>query len=348
MIYLSSFKLSERKVNNPNIYPYNVFRDKYIEPFVFIPITVFYGNNGSGKSTLLNIIANCLQLKGKEYATSNSFGSVDYCDSFSSECLYTFGEDDYGNTIKKIPGNSRYIKSEDILYEIKKIQQKQILSDGMEYDYVKRGMSLLEAKTFLTSKEGRKQEEYIKFAQEKYSNGETSMQYFEEYLQPDALYLLDEPEVSLSPANQVMLAEEINKMARLLECQFIIATHSPFMLGTLNAILDNQFLGIIANMDDASFRQVFYLLTEGIVFNIMEEENGHTNLYLAKESTTAFIQLLPGLQPIVEGLLPESMASNATFKNLLGYLMANDENGLPYLWNSANTIDLGLGLLPPK
>ena len=204
MIYLSSFKLSERKVNNPNIYPYNVFRDKYIEPFVFIPITVFYGNNGSGKSTLLNIIANCLQLKGKEYATSNSFGSVDYCDSFSSECLYTFGEDDYGNTIKKIPGNSRYIKSEDILYEIKKIQQKQILSDGMEYDYVKRGMSLLEAKKFLASKEGCKQEEYIKFAQEKYSNGETSMQYFEEYLQPDALSLLDEPEVSLSPANQVI------------------------------------------------------------------------------------------------------------------------------------------------
>ena len=139
MIYLSSFKLSERKVNNPNIYPYNVFRDKYIEPFVFIPITVFYGNNGSGKSTLLNIIANCLQL----------------------------------------------------------------------------------------------------FAQEKYSNGETSMQYFEEYLQPDALYLLDEPEVSLSPANQVMLAEEINKMARLLGCQFIVATHSPFMLGTLNAKIYN-------------------------------------------------------------------------------------------------------------
>ena len=197
------------------------------------------GTNGSGKSTLLNIIANCLQLKGKEYATSNSFGSVDYCGSFSRECLYTLGEDDYGNTINKLPENSRYIKSEDILYEIKKIQQKQILSDGMEYDYVKRGMSLLEAKKFLASKEGCKQEEYIKFAQEKYSNGETSMQYFEEYLQPDALYLLDEPEVSLSLANQVMLAEEINKMARLLECQFIIATHSPFMLGTLNAKIYN-------------------------------------------------------------------------------------------------------------
>ena len=65
------------------------------------------------------------------------------------------------------------------------------------------------------------------------------MQYFDEFLQPEALYLLDEPEVSLSPANQVALAEEINKMARLLECQFIIATHSPFMLGTLNAKIYN-------------------------------------------------------------------------------------------------------------
>lgn len=49
------------------------------------------------------------------------------------------------------------------------------------------------------------------------------------------MYLLDEPEVSLSPANQMALAEEINKISRLLECQFIIATHLPFMMGTLNA-----------------------------------------------------------------------------------------------------------------
>lgn len=31
----------------------------------------------------------------------------------------------------------------------------------------------------------------------------------------------------------------MNKMARLLGCQFIIATHSPFMLGTLNAKIYN-------------------------------------------------------------------------------------------------------------
>ena len=61
---------------------------------------------------------------------------------------------------------------------------RQVLSDGMEYDCVKNGMSLSEAKKYLDSKEGKRQEEYIKFAQEKYSNGETSLQYYEEYLQP--------------------------------------------------------------------------------------------------------------------------------------------------------------------
>ena len=42
MIYLSSFKLSDKKVNNPNIYPYNVFRGKEVEPFVFSAIQSLY------------------------------------------------------------------------------------------------------------------------------------------------------------------------------------------------------------------------------------------------------------------------------------------------------------------
>ena len=239
MVYLLSFKLSQERVNNPNIYPYNVFREKEIEPFIFSPITIFYGNNGSGKSTLLNIIANKMGLKGKEYATSNSYGIVDYCGRFSKECQYGLADDENGREIPCIPEESRYIKSEDILYEIKKIQQQQVLSDGMLYDYVKGGMAKKEAENYLTSKEGKKQQEYIKFAQEKYSNGETALQFFEEFLLPDALYLLDEPEVSLSPMAQVSLAKEINKMARFLGCQFIVATHSPFMLGTLNAKIYN-------------------------------------------------------------------------------------------------------------
>ena len=239
MVYLLSFKLSQERVNNPNIYPYDVFRGKVIEPFIFSTITIFYGNNGSGKSTLLNIIANKLGLKGKEYATSNSYGIVDYCGRFSKACQYSLGDDEYGREILGVPAESRYIKSEDILCEIKKIQQRQVLSDGMVYDYVKRGMTKVGAEKYLASNEGMKQQEFIMFAQEKYSNGEIALQFFEEALVLDALYLLDEPEVSLSPMAQVSLAKEINKMARFLECQFVVATHSPFMLGTLDAKIYN-------------------------------------------------------------------------------------------------------------
>ena len=50
----------------------------------------------------------------------------------------------------------------------------------------------------------KKQMEFLKFAQEKYSNGETTLQILDDYVESDALYLLDEPEVSLSPVNQTL------------------------------------------------------------------------------------------------------------------------------------------------
>ena len=52
MVYLSSFHLGDKEMVNPDIYPYNVFREKHIESFVFDTITFFYGNNGSGKSKM--------------------------------------------------------------------------------------------------------------------------------------------------------------------------------------------------------------------------------------------------------------------------------------------------------
>ena len=213
MIYLSSFKLSNQTLKNPNIYPYSIFRDKYIEPFSFAPITIFYGNNGCGKSTLLNIIAGKLKIKGKEMPASNAYYE-NYCERFENECAYSLGSNENGIPFYQLPENSRYIKSEDILYEIKKIQS-------------------------VLNKKKEQRIENIIFSQEKYSNGETSLQFFQEYLLPNALYLLDEPEVSLSPANQVALAHEINKLAHYLGCQFVIATHSPFMLGTLDAKIYN-------------------------------------------------------------------------------------------------------------
>lgn len=107
------------------------------------------------------------------------------------------------------------------------------------YEHVRRGLDRERREVFRNSYEAGKRLECLKFAQEKYSNGETARQMLGDYLEPDGLYLLDEPEISLSPANQTKLAEELNTLARFLGCQFIIATHSPFLLGTLNAKIYN-------------------------------------------------------------------------------------------------------------
>jgi len=234
MIYLSSFLFSGETVKNPNIYPYHVFAKKSERLLLFAPITILYGNNASGKSTMLNIIANKLKLEGQEYATNNQYGNTSYFMNFVRECEFALGEDEEGKRIAGIPLKSRYIKSEDILYEIKKIQQEKILGEGYIYEHVRRGLSKEEIEKLKDSYTMNRQLEIIKFAQEKYSNGETTLQMLEDYIEPDALYLLDEPEVSLSPQNQTILAEKLNNMARFLGCQFIISTHSPFMLGTLN------------------------------------------------------------------------------------------------------------------
>lgn len=236
MIYLSSFLISEKRMKNPNIYPYNVFRRKEIEPMVFSPITIFYGNNGSGKSTLLNIIARKAEICGYE---TYVYGQ-NYIDKFVRECRFGVGEDESGKRLR-IPKGSLYIKSEDILFEIKKIQQEEALERGYVFELMKKGIDRETARKSFDSREHSlwSQKDIIQFAQEKYSNGETAMQILADTFAPGNLYLLDEPEVSLSPQNQVKLAEEINKLARFLECQFIIATHSPFMLGTLQAKIYN-------------------------------------------------------------------------------------------------------------
>lgn len=60
------------------------------------------------------------------------------------------------------------------------------------------------------------------------------MQILEDNIEADSLYLLDEPEVSLYPQNQVKLAEEINKMSRYHELSTFVGTVHGFSLKILN------------------------------------------------------------------------------------------------------------------
>ena len=66
--------------------------------------------------------------------------------------------------------------------------------------------------------------------------------FFEDYvklcrvgIEEDALYLLDEPENSLSASRQIELAEYLEETVRYMGCQLIISTHSPFLLSMKGA-----------------------------------------------------------------------------------------------------------------
>lgn len=236
MIYLRTFTLSDHTSRNPNIYPDHVFRHMAGEVFVFDRITVLYGSNGSGKSTLLNVISNKLGITGAEKLASQfSLFAKQFLDLSS----FQLGLNEREHEISRLPEGSRYLKSEDILYEVKKIQQASVLREGLLYEQKNKGMNTAQVQRYEASYRFKQELENIQFSQEKYSNGETSMQFFEETLLPGQLYLLDEPETSLSPPNQIRMAERINELARHFDSQFIIATHSPFVLGTLHAKIYN-------------------------------------------------------------------------------------------------------------
>ena len=62
---------------------------------------------------------------------------------------------------------------------------------------------------------------------------------FTERIKENALYLLDEPENSLSPKYQLELVQLIEEYARFYGCQFVISTHSPFFLAMPGAKVYN-------------------------------------------------------------------------------------------------------------
>lgn len=86
-----------------------------------------------------------------------------------------------------------------------------------------------------------------------------------EEITENALYLLDEPESSLSPAFQLELKRFLEDSARFFGCQFIISTHSPFLLALNGAR--------IYNLDDECEIYEWYELENMKIFASFFKEN---------------------------------------------------------------------------
>lgn len=65
-------------------------------------------------------------------------------------------------------------------------------------------------------------------------HGESFVALAEDNLRENSLYIMDEPEAALSPQRQLALLAQIHECA-LSGAQFLIATHSPILLGLPDA-----------------------------------------------------------------------------------------------------------------
>ena len=85
------------------------------------------------------------------------------------------------------------------------------------------------------------------------SHGESFLALAQNSFRPNGLYLLDEPEAALSPQRQLTLMIEMHKLAQN-GAQFIVASHSPILLG----IPDAQIL----SFDDGLIHECEYTETD--------------------------------------------------------------------------------------
>lgn len=86
------------------------------------------------------------------------------------------------------------------------------------------------------------------------SHGQSLMSFFTARYQIKGLYLLDEPETALSPKSQLELVRLLMEASQAGHAQFIVATHSPILLGCPEAR--------IYSFDHTPVKQVVYEETE--------------------------------------------------------------------------------------
>lgn len=225
-LYVEHFSIPN--IENRRAYPYHLFASKRFHSVDFEPVTIFYGSNGSGKSTLLNIIARKLKLEMKDRG-NDALALQPFIDACSYKASVRLK-----NRHSVVPDESRFIRSEDVMHNIVRSRKK---NESVK-EFVKEKHPELYERFFNNPtgdvgyvwSDDRWIYDTLSDFFEGRSNGELALEYFQDEIFPDSLVLLDEPENSMSPKFQSELAKMLSDYARYLNCQFVIATHSPFLL----------------------------------------------------------------------------------------------------------------------
>ena len=180
-------------------------------------VTFFVGENGSGKSTLLEGIADLCGFNSAGGGRNNTY-EVDASESALSDYLRL-------SWLPKVT-NGFFLRAESFYHFASHI-------DGL-------------GPAALNSYGGKSLHEQ--------SHGESFLSLFLNRFNGKAIYLLDEPEAALSPQRQLAFLRIMHDLVQGENCQFIIATHSPIILGYPDAT--------ILSFDEGEIKETEYEMTE--------------------------------------------------------------------------------------
>lgn len=232
------FFLGEKRTCYDSFYPFQILSRRGLRTLDFEPVTILYGGNGCGKTTALNVIGETLGLRRDTlYNRSNFF------ERYTGLCGF--------EACQPIPEHSRIITSDDVfdfMLNLRSLNEgidrkrEDMFEEYLENKYAHFQMRSLEDYEQLkkvVQARSRTQSKYVRANLmdnvREHSNGESAFLYFSEKVQENGLYLLDEPENSLSPKRQQELLRFLEDSARFFGCQLVIATHSPFLLSMRGA-----------------------------------------------------------------------------------------------------------------
>ena len=214
-------------------YPFGVLRKYDGLTLDFEPLTIIYGGNGSGKTTILNVIAETIGVR-----RTSTYNRSAFFEDYLKLCEY--------NIESTLPEERRIITSDEIfdyMLDLRALNEgidskrEELIEKYLHAKFIGGKVNVLDENDPISlnySVRGLNKAEFInKYLGNnirEHSNGETAIKYFYDNLQENGLYLLDEPENSLSPKRQQELAQVLYEHVNHLGCQMIISTHSPFML----------------------------------------------------------------------------------------------------------------------
>ena len=195
------------------------------------PVTIIAGDNGSGKTTLMEILASCLNavhIDGEDGTKAEKRSLMRSCSrAFSASLLPR-------------PRRCFYFQAEDFIRYTDRLQR---MRDEAQQELAALNTSFSSRSDYARSLAAMPHLHTLHDLDTQYahdlrrrSHGEGFLDFFAARLQPDGLYLLDEPEGALSYTSQMAMLSMMLQAVRE-GSQFILATHSPVLCACPGAAL---------------------------------------------------------------------------------------------------------------